>query len=875
MTVAYSLFVAVASSRTVTFMFSDVERSTQLLQVVGPDVYSQMMDAHARIVRDAIGGGGGEEVGTEGDSFFVVFRSAARALEAAVGVQRALAGYGWPAGVELRVRIGLHTGEAQRGGGSFVGVEVNRAARIAATAHGGQVVLSDAAVAIIGDRVPPGVRVRDLGLHGLKDFSSRAHLYDLVIDDLPSEFPALRSLGNALSILPASRTRLLGRDDDTAAVDAMLAAAALVTLTGPGGVGKTRLALEVAARRTGRPYGAVYFVDFSAVYDASLIVTQIASSIKARATAADVVENVITQLRERSTLLVLDNLEQIVEGSSDIGVLLDRVSGLAVLATSRIPLRLRGELEYRVQPLAVPANTTDPSAVVGSDSVKLLIACAASAGEQLTVTESNVAAITDIVRQLDGLPLAVELAARQLRVLDPVELAARLKHQPHSLTGGARDAPARHRGLEEAIRWSVAHLDAAERAALLRLSSFAGSWSLDAAHTMCGPDVDIIDVLATLVDNSLVTRSRDAGELRFSMLTTIRAFAAQQLTASPDDAVEAQHRYIGWCADLVTAAEPHLMDEEQATWLARLELEHDNLRSCLDHLERSASPRDVERALKLCAGLWRFWLLRSHLQEGRDRTRRLLERFRDDRTATRAQALGALGSMHYWLTEHAAMEATYREQLDIANELGDADLIAEALYNMSFLPMAAGDPAACLPPLRVALDAAPADNLRLRAQISLSTAFSQFFAGDTYGAIEPAQRSLQFARNIGDWMSACEALLAMALISSADGDVLAASNAIDEATQIALATTSPTLFAKVAIANALLACTRSDHEQAAALLGASDRLRDDHQVHLPAVELSFLTDAASQARTALGDESYERAHEYGSRMTVNQLLSAQ
>ncbi len=854
-------------------MFSDVERSTQLLQAVGPDVYSKMIEAHARIVRAAVRGCG-EERGTEGDSFFVVFQSVVGALEAAVEIQRAIAGYGWPPGFDLRVRIGLHTGEAQGDVGSLVGVELNRAARIAATANGGQVVLSDAVVALIGGRVPSGVRVRDLGRHGLKDFSSRTHLYDLVIDGLPSEFPALRSLGSVLSNLPASRTRLVGRDEHATAVDAMLEVGSLVTLTGPGGVGKTRLALEVAAQRTGRPFEAVYFVDFSAVSDPSLVVAEVASAIKARATAADVVESVIAQLRERPTLLVLDNLEQIVEGSPDIGVLLDRASELAVLATSRVPLRLRGEVEYRVQPLALPADAADPSAVATSDAVELLITCAASAGEQLTVTESNVAAITDIVRLLDGLPLAVELAARQLRVLDPSQLAARLKDQPHSLTGGARDAAARHRGLEETIQWSVAHLDAAARAAFLRLSSFTGSWSLDAAQIVCGPDVDLVDVLATLVDHSLVTRTREAGELRFSMLTTIRTFAARQLSASPDDAATTQHRYITWCENLVTAAEPHLMDQEQATWLARLELEHNHLRSCLDHLERSASPPDIGRALNLCAGLWRFWQLRNHLQEGRDRTRRLLDASRNLRTAARVRALGALGSMDYWLSEHSAMEAAYREQLDIANELGDDDLIAEALYNASFLPMAAGNPAACLPPLRVALDATPAANLRLRAQISLSTAFSQFFAGDTHAAIEPAQHSLDFSRRIGDRMSACEALLAMAMIRSADGDAPAASQAIDEATQVALATTSPTLLAKVAIANALRACARSDHEQAAELLGASDRLRDDHQVHLPAVVLSFLTDATSQARTALGDQTYERAHEHGSRTTVSQLLGA-
>jgi predicted ATPase/class 3 adenylate cyclase len=854
-------------------MFSDVEGSTHLLQTVGPGVYARTMDAHARLVRAAVERGGGEVVHTEGDSFFVVFGSAVGAVEAAVDAQRSFDRHTWPAGSPLRVRMGLHTGEVHGSGNGLVGVELNRAARIAATAHGGQVVVSDATVAVLAGRVPPGVRVRDLGLHGLKDFSGRTHLHDLVIGGLPSQFPPLRSLGHVLSNLPVSRARMLGRDDALATVDEMLETAALVTLTGPGGVGKTRLALEVASRRIGRPFEAVYFVDFSSVSDASLIVNQIASAIKARTAVVDVQESVITQLRDRRTLLVLDNFEQLVDGSADVGVLLDSVPGLVVLVTSRRPLRLRGEIEHRVEPLGLPVDRTDPATVASSDSVELLIACAAAAGERLFVTEANAAAIAEIVHRLDGLPLAIELAARQLRVVDPAQLATRLEHVD-VLTGGARDAPARHRALEETIRWSFSNLPTDAQTAFLRLSLFAGGWSLDAAETTCGTGVDIVDVLATLVDDSLVSRSRNAGDPRFSMLVTIRQFAAKELSTSPVQAEAAQKRFINWCDDLVAAAQPHLMGEEQATWLGRLELEHDNIRNCLDHLERSALPGEVERALQLCDRMWRFWQLRSHLREGRDRIQRLLRLAHGDRTVARARALGACGSIHYWLHEYSAMEASYREQLDIATELGDQDLVADALYNLAFVPLAAGDPGGCLPLFQIALDAVPAHNARLRSQIWLSTAFSQFFTGDAGGAMEPAQRGLRFARSVGDRMSVCEALLVTALISAANGNLVAASDAIGEATAIALSTTSPTLFAMVAIANAVLACSRSDHQRAAALLGASDVLRDDHDVHFPAMVLPFLADAKSQARTALGDQPYEQAYELGARTPVPQLLTA-
>ena len=470
---------------TVTFLFTDIEGSTGLLQDLGRDEFVRLLDRHAEILRTAVAEQGGVEIGTEGDSFFVAFPTASGALRAAVAAQRALAAHPWSDGNPIRVRMGLHTGEGVPGGDNYVGIDVNRAARIAAAGHGGQIVISEATRVLVAGDVPDGVTFRDLGLHDLKGLEHPERLHDLVIDGLSADFPALRTRGAQRTNLRPRRTSFVGRTRAMDDIERLLRETRLLTLTGPGGTGKTRLALEIASRQLDRFPDGVFFVDLSPLTDPTLVISEIAGVLKVReAPDLDLAGSLRRHLADLDVMLVLDNFEQLVDGSSAIGDLLDAAPGLTVLATSRIALRLSGEHEYQVAPLELPARERrgDAAQLVASESVRLFVDRATSVRPDFTLTDANASAVAEIVERLDGLPLALELAASRLRVLDPTTLAERLEHRLSMLRGGDRDLPERHRTLDGTIRWSYEMLEPDEQRLFARLSVFAGGWTLDAAE---------------------------------------------------------------------------------------------------------------------------------------------------------------------------------------------------------------------------------------------------------------------------------------------------------------------------------------------------------------------------------------------------------
>ena len=360
---------------TVTFLFTDIEGSTRLLRRLG-EAYAPLQDEHASIMRDAIAQGSGVEIRTEGDAFFAVFPTPGGAVRAAVAAQRGLASHPWPDGSEVRVRMGMHSGDGVLGGDDYVGIDVNRAARIAATGHGGQIVISEPTRALLADSLPEGVAFRDLGVHRLKDFDRAEHLHDLAIDGLDTSFPALRSLDARRTNLPTLRSSFVGRATEIVEVDRLLDGTRLLTLTGPGGTGKTRLALQVAWERLDRHPDGVFFVDLAPVSDPTLVTAEIARALRVRAaTGEDLVDAVIEHLRDHDLLLVLDNLEQLIDAGPAIGALLDAAPKLTVLVTSRIPLRLAGEQEYPVPPLTIPdADHVTQTSWRSYESVELFIA---------------------------------------------------------------------------------------------------------------------------------------------------------------------------------------------------------------------------------------------------------------------------------------------------------------------------------------------------------------------------------------------------------------------------------------------------------------------------------------------------------------------
>ena len=861
---------------TVTFLFSDIEGSTRMLQELGRDGFVRQLDRHAQIVRTAITEQGGVEIRTEGDSFFVAFSSAEAAVRAAVAAQRGLAAHPWDDGA-VRVRIGLHTGDGAPGGDDYVGIDVHKAARIAASGHGGQVVLSDATRALLAERVPGGVALRALGPHRLKDFDREEPLYDLMIEGLEAGFPPLSSAGGRRTNLPPPRTSFVGRGSAIAEVGAMLDDARLVTLTGPGGTGKTRLALEVAAAHLDR-YDEVTFVDLSSVDDPSLVVPAIAAAMRLRATPGiDPSQALHERLRRANPLLVLDNLEQLASEASFVGDLLDAAPQLTVLATSRIVLRVAGEREYRVPPLALPGGTDelDMSDIVSSEAVRLFVERAETSQRGFQVTEENAAAVAEIVARLDGLPLALELAASRLRILDPATLAGRLGERLPLLTDGPRDAPERQRTLEETIRWSEEALPDDARRLFARLAVFPGGCTVETVEAVCGGDIDALDGLGVLMDHSLVRRlDAPDGTVRFTMLETIREYAGTRFAGlDSDERSSVERRQAEGVRDLAERAEPHITGQQQLRWLETLDLELENIRAALDRAEHATDPDEVATGLRTAAALWRYWQRRGHFAEGRARLERLLSLpGAQARDAPRARALGALGSIDYWLTNYDAMGASYEEAADIARALGDGRLLTRALLNLSFTPVPAGHPEEAQRLLEQCLEVVAPDDLSMQAEIWSGIGFGLLLAGEAVGATEPIERSISLYREVGEQLALCESLLALTGVYLVLERLDEGLPHLAEAAAIACASGNPILLATVLFPHALLANLMGRPSRGARLVGASNRLEREYDVHFPEIGLEFFGDPADQAREALGDEAFERGRAEGEAMTLAQMI---
>ena len=535
-------------SGTVTLLFSDMEGSTALLARLG-ERYAEVLSAQRALLREAFDACGGRELGTEGDSFVVVFRSAGDAVRCCVAAQRALAGYRWPEGARVRVRMGLHSGEPARHEGGYVGMDVHRAARIAAAAHGGQTVLSDPTRLLAQARMPPGVSVRDLGWHRLKDIEAPEHLYQLVVAGLPEQFPPLKSLGAPTS-LPVPPTPLVGRDSDLDQLRAVIVrpGVRLLTLTGTGGVGKTRLALAAAAALQEFFPDGVYFVPLADVSSAEVMWKTIADRLDVNddRSAADAV---IQQLRPGRSLLVLDNLEQLREAAGVAAELLATAPAVVVLATSRRPLHVQGEQEWPVRPLAVPVAADAAYAqVAAASAVRLFIQQATMAKPDFVLTSGNAAEVAAICRRLDGLPLAIELAAARVKLLTPKAILARLGHRL-GLAAGDAGRPSRHLTLRHTIAWSYDLLPSDLQDIYRRTGVFEGGCGIDAfaAVSLAGrhreAGTDPLAWAGELLDASLITVTEGTdGEPRIRMLETLRDYAVERLEHDGDpDVVRRRH----------------------------------------------------------------------------------------------------------------------------------------------------------------------------------------------------------------------------------------------------------------------------------------------------------------------------------------------
>ena len=671
---------------TVTFLFSDIEGSTRLLQAA-PEGWPALLERHGVLMRQAIAAHGGTEVGTEGDSFFVAFPSTGGALAASIQAQRALAAEGWPEGSEVRVRMGLHAGAAQLGTGTYVGLDVHRAARIAAVAHGAQILVSDAVRVLLARELPPNVTLRDLGEHRLKDLAEPERLFQVVVDGLETDFPPLSTLDGVLNNLPRRLTTFLGREREIAEVLGLLEGSRLLTLTGPGGTGKTRLSLEVATRSLERYPDGIFFVELSPVTEVEMVAATIAQALglpdRGGRTA---MQRLVEHLAARRVLLVIDNFEQVIEAASMVAELLAADPNLSIVATSRAALHVYGEREYPVPPLGLPdlARLPQLEALRQYEAVALFVERATAVRPDFAVTNDNAPAVAEICVRLDGLPLAIELAAARIRILTPQAMLTRLENRLGLLSAGSRDLPERQQTLRGAIAWSHDLLDEPDRALFACLATFVGSAGIEAIERVCASESggDVLDNLASLVDKSLVRQQEGVGgEPRFSMLETIREYAAEQAAARGLlDGLRERHATV--FADLAHEASGLVMGSQKRTWLDRLEEEHGNLRAALAHLVEMGRG---DAALRMAAALWRFWQMRGYLAEGVERvTAALAISDADAYPDARADALSALAGLRYWQGDVEASRSAYLDELELRAQIADRRGYAEAAYGISF-----------------------------------------------------------------------------------------------------------------------------------------------------------------------------------------------
>ena len=672
---------------TLTFLFTDIEGSTKLLNALGTDRYHEVLEVHTVTLRQAFAKG--YEVRIEGDALFMVFATAKDALDAAAAGQRALAKTAFPHGAVVRVRMGMHTGEgtpaSEKAGADYVGIDVHRAARIAAVAHGGQVLASGATRMLAGADLPAGVALRDMGDHRLKDLAQPEHIFQLVIDGCPTEFPALRTLDRTPNNLPTQVTTFIGREKEIRDGLRLLDGSRLLTLTGPGGTGKTRLSLQLAAEAAaGFPDGA-FWVPLAPISDPELVASTIAHALGVQVSGNELpIDQVTEHLRGKKLLLVLDNFEQILPAAPLVAALLVAAPDLKVLTSSRAPLRISGEQELPVPPLDLPDPERLPSldVLAQSDAVRLFIERARAVKPDFMITAENAAAVAEIVFHLEGLPLAIELAAARVKLLTPQAMLPRLKQSLDLLASTARDRTDRQRTLRGAIAWSYDLLDDGLKVLFARSAVFVGGARLEQLEAVCGPAADlgraVLDGVSELVDQSLLRQIEVDGEPRFRMLVTIREFALEKLVASAEaQAIHARHaESYGAFAE---AAVPHLQGKDLKRWLDVLEVDHDNLRAAL---ECDIDSRRVERAVRTAYALWRFWQMRGHLREGRAWSERVLA-LADGPPLARMKALETIGGLAYWQADQT-VTAYYREAYEIAKAHGDAADRAKAAYNYSF-----------------------------------------------------------------------------------------------------------------------------------------------------------------------------------------------
>jgi predicted ATPase/class 3 adenylate cyclase len=867
---------------TITFLFTDIEGSTRLWEQQ-PEPMRAALARHDALAATLVEAHGGTLVKSrgEGDSLFAVFPRATDALAAAAAFQQALVAEPWPAEVSLRVRIALHTGEADLREGSYYGGEVNRCARLRAVAHGGQVLLSRTTYDLVRDALPEGASLRDLGEQRLRDLTRPEHVFQLLHPSLPADFPPLNTLETRPNNLPVQLTPLIGREQEVKAVQELLRReeVRLVTLTGPGGTGKTRLAQQVAADMLDDFADGVYFVDLAPLTDPGLVTSAVAPVLKVRETGSTpLLESLKASLHAKQLLLVLDNFEQILDAAPLVTDLLTAAPGLKVLVTSRAVLRLRGEHEYPVPPLSLPDPKQLPSSEALSKyaAVELFSQRALAARPDFMVTNENAPAVAEICVRLDGLPLAIELAAARVKLFPPQAMLRRLDRPLKLLIGGARDVPGRHQTLRGTIAWSYGLLGEEEQKLFRRVSVFTGGCTMQSAEAVCTTDGDlgleILDGVASLLDKSLLWQAEGMeDEPRFTMLETIREFGLEQLEASGESpAIRDQHaQFFLALAEQADAGAGGTVGRE------RLESEHHNLRAALDW---AVQTDEAILGLRLSTALAGFWQEQGYHSEGQERLAAVLALpGAQDRTALRARALRTRGSLVRYQVDGGLAQARslYEESLAIWRDLGDRQEIANGFYTLGRLALDEED----LETASSLIEESLARLTELGNQRGISVALNglgiiAMHRGDYERARSLYEQVTAIRRELGDRSLLSWSIFGLGWVAVRQGDWSAArahyleSLAIQN--ELGIRAGLPTWFDALA----RIAAAEGAPERAARLFGAAEALRDAMGMlrSAPVDRADYERDVAA-ARAQLDETAFSAAWAEGRAMTPDQAVA--
>ena len=659
---------------TVTFLFTDIEGSTQLWERRSAAM-QVALTRHDAILRQTIEMNNGCVFKTVGDAFYAVFPTAPDAVTAALAAQRALCAEAW-GDAPIKVRMALHTGAADERDGDYFGPPLNRVARLLSAGHGGQTLLSTITEELARDHLPQGASLRDMGERGLKDLVRPEHIYQLLAPGLPAEFPPLKTLDAFHTNLPAQLTSFIGREKEIVTVKKLIATNRLTTLIGPGGAGKTRLSLQVAADLLDSFPDGVWFVEFAPLTDPALVPQTTASALGLREeTGRPLLDMLSNYLRAKTVLLILDNCEHLVEVAAQFAeALLQACPSLRLLVSSREALGIPGETPYRVPSLSIPDThlTQSVETVTQSEAARLFIERAQTALPTFTITKENASAVAQVCSRLDGIPLAIELAAARVKVLKVEQIAQRLDDRFRLLTGGSRTALPRQQTLRALIDWSYDLLPESERALLRRLSVFVGGWTLEAAETVCQgkgvADYDVLDPLTQLVNKSLVVVDVDEGaEMRYRLLETVRQYAREKLSDA-GEGMDVRDRHLEYFLGLAERAEPELTGPRVVEWLKRLEEELDNIRVALEW----SLNRDALVGLRLASALLGFWSESGYHRDGYNWLVQLLKQPKAQlRTLVRARALGILGFYLAFGDFNQDIHPILEESLTLCRELGD------------------------------------------------------------------------------------------------------------------------------------------------------------------------------------------------------------